>query len=268
MRFNHSYTPELDSISAPRKGPCRSRAHPTKNSLMKPEICRFRLALSDRDRGSRLRQRLLPRLHRVRPRGQTFEGVFPVGARHREERVPRDARIGAHPGMDVAADGHHHLRLGEGAFRLHPGERHSEVELVRPAPPRVHVVERIVAVPEGDRLAGTDPDHARDVFAPSLIDLDRLGRERIVALGKAFADPDERLRDLAARPDLHRSLARRLRVLPAFGWRAPRHAWRWRGGSDEPYDARDAAPPRFPRETHPRGGPRPLRSRQGGGAKE
>src|SRR3954463_10285456 len=52
--------------------------------------------------------------------------------------------------------------------------------------------------------AGPDPDHARDVFAPSLIDLDRLGRERIVALGKAFADPDERLRDLAARPDLHR----------------------------------------------------------------
>src|SRR5881394_3312 len=129
---------ELESISAPRKGGlAHGGAHLSKKSLMKPEICRFRLAVAEGDRGGSHRERLLPRLDDVRPGWKSLEGVLPVRARHCEVRVPRDSRVGAHPGMDVAADGDHHLRLREGALRLHPGERHSEVELVRSAPERV-----------------------------------------------------------------------------------------------------------------------------------
>src|SRR5919109_2909972 len=137
-----------------------------------------------------------------------------IRAGHREERMTHHSQIRAHPGVHVARDGDHHLRLGEQPLHLHPGHGHAEVESVRTRTDRVHVVEGLIVVAERDGLPRADAGDARQEFAAALIDHDRVRGDRVVAVRNALLHPDERFRTPAVRVHEHRRGAgRSLRAL-------------------------------------------------------
>ena len=140
--------------------------------------------------------------------------------------MAHDPEPGAHPRVHVAGDGDHHLRFRELALDLHPGERHPEVEPVGARADRVHVVERLVGVAEGDRLPGADAGDPGDELAAPLVDHHRVARDRIVPVGNAPLHPDERLGHASSRRHEHRDGAGRR--LPAAGERPPRDSRRRR----------------------------------------
>src|SRR5579885_1237843 len=142
-----------------------------------------------------------------------------VGAGHGEVRVVEDADPALHPGMEVAADAHHHLgRLDPERAAAAP-DRHGEVPRARLLRGAVDVVERRIVVDELDGLSDLRPDDARAVDAPALVDHDRRGRHRKDAVAEAELDVDEGVLD---EPVVHEGVARRHRPLVLLA--APRPA--------------------------------------------
>src|SRR5271169_2158145 len=88
---------------------------PSRESGSGLERERHRLGLGRADRDLlRLRAELfVPRLDRVRARGQVLDRVGAIRGRHREERVRDDAAVGGHPAVHVALDVDHDLGLVE-----------------------------------------------------------------------------------------------------------------------------------------------------------
>ena len=83
---------------------------------------------SDRNRSRLCSEPLMPRRDLVGARIEPGDRELPVGAGHREEGVGEHGQVGAHPGVDVALDVEHVLRLGEHRRRFLERRRHALVE--------------------------------------------------------------------------------------------------------------------------------------------
>src|SRR5262245_7372179 len=108
-----------------------------------------------------------------------LEDALIVG--HREERVVEDARVGAHPLVNVALEAHRGLGAVELLDRFHALEGLADVELAVLLGERMDVVQGSVAVEDLQRLPRLDAEHVRPVLTTMLVQGHRLGRRRVVA---------------------------------------------------------------------------------------
>jgi hypothetical protein len=102
-----------------------------------------------------------------------------------------------HPAVHVALEGDHHFLRAEGVRHLHALDRLALVELLVRLRQAVHVVQRVVAVDDLQRLPDLDAEHVRRVVAPLLIEDDRLRRRREGAVAETVLHIHEHVADRA-----------------------------------------------------------------------